>query len=202
MADLEAVLADVSYLMAMEKSKSTPAARASKKIFLPDPSIKSVMVRYLDKHGEITFEKIFHQKVGFLLFKDFCENCYDPELPVAQLQFYEDIMKFEKLETDEERWQLAKQVYDNYIMKELISQSHQYSKESVEFVQNYLKNYNPHAVTALPSNLFEPYLEEIYVVLKGDIFLKFIEREKFVRFCQWKNLELNIQLTMNDFRCV
>ena len=37
MADLEAVLADVSYLMAMEKSKSTPAARASKKILLPDP---------------------------------------------------------------------------------------------------------------------------------------------------------------------
>jgi hypothetical protein len=42
MADLEAVLADVSYLMAMEKSKSTPAARASKKIVLPDP-------RYTDR---------------------------------------------------------------------------------------------------------------------------------------------------------
>ncbi|KAM3183541.1 hypothetical protein ACTXT7_010143 [Hymenolepis weldensis] len=38
MADLEAVLADVSYLMAMEMSKSTPAARASKKITLPDLS--------------------------------------------------------------------------------------------------------------------------------------------------------------------
>lgn len=37
MADLEAVLADVSYLMAMEKSKCTPAARASKKLVLPDP---------------------------------------------------------------------------------------------------------------------------------------------------------------------
>lgn len=37
MADLEAVLADVSYLMAMEKSKLVPAARASKKIILPDP---------------------------------------------------------------------------------------------------------------------------------------------------------------------
>lgn len=37
MADLEAVLADMSYLMAMEMSKSTPAARASKKITLPDP---------------------------------------------------------------------------------------------------------------------------------------------------------------------
>lgn len=37
MADLEAVLADVSYLMAMEKSRNQPAARASKKIILPDP---------------------------------------------------------------------------------------------------------------------------------------------------------------------
>lgn len=41
MADLEAVLADVSYLMAMEKSKCTPAARASKKIILPDPRYTS-----------------------------------------------------------------------------------------------------------------------------------------------------------------
>lgn len=41
MADLEAVLADVSYLMAMEKSKCTPAARASKKIILPDPRLVS-----------------------------------------------------------------------------------------------------------------------------------------------------------------
>lgn len=35
MADLEAVLADVSYLMAMEMSKQTP--ESSKKIILPDP---------------------------------------------------------------------------------------------------------------------------------------------------------------------
>jgi hypothetical protein len=34
-ADLEAVLADVSYLMAMEMSKQTP--ESSKKIILPDP---------------------------------------------------------------------------------------------------------------------------------------------------------------------
>lgn len=44
MADLEAVLADVSYLMAMEKSKSTPAARASKKIILPDPRYADVTI--------------------------------------------------------------------------------------------------------------------------------------------------------------
>ena len=47
MADLEAVLADVSYLMAMEKSKMTPAARASKKIILPDARCVSSMHRDL-----------------------------------------------------------------------------------------------------------------------------------------------------------
>lgn len=55
MADLEAVLADVSYLMAMEKSKSTPAARASKKIILPDPryvpnTVTSQAVPSIEKH--------------------------------------------------------------------------------------------------------------------------------------------------------
>jgi hypothetical protein len=35
MADLEAVLADVSYLMAMERSKA-PAAKTIKKLTLPD----------------------------------------------------------------------------------------------------------------------------------------------------------------------
>jgi hypothetical protein len=44
MADLEAVLADVSYLMAMEKSKCTPAARASKKITLPDPRYVQITI--------------------------------------------------------------------------------------------------------------------------------------------------------------
>jgi len=58
MADLEAVLADVSYLMAMEKSKCTPAARASKKIVLPDPSVRSVMVRYMEKLNDIQVRKM------------------------------------------------------------------------------------------------------------------------------------------------
>lgn len=91
MADLEAVLADVSYLMAMEKSKSTPAARASKKIILPDPSVRSVMHKYLEKKKEVNFDKIFNQMFGYLLFKDYCENV--AEEPIPQLRFYEEIKR-------------------------------------------------------------------------------------------------------------
>ncbi|XP_041350174.1 beta-adrenergic receptor kinase 2-like [Gigantopelta aegis] len=195
MADLEAVLADVSYLMAMEKSKSTPAARASKKIILPDPSIRSVMCKYLMKHNEVTFDKIFNQKIGFLLFKDFCNNICDE--PVPQLKFYEESKRFEKLETDEERIKLGKEIYDQFIMKELLSQSHTYSKVAVEHVQEALTQ--AQKTRQLSAHIFEPYIEEICNSLRGHIFQKFLETEKYTRFCQWKNLELNINLTMNDF---
>ena len=101
MADLEAVLADVSYLMAMEKSKCTPAARASKKISLPDPSVRSVMVKHLERMGEINFDKIFNQRLGYLLFKEFCQTSVQEQVP--QFKFYEDIKRYEKLDTAEER---------------------------------------------------------------------------------------------------
>uniref|UniRef100_A0A6I8N3B5 G protein-coupled receptor kinase n=1 Tax=Ornithorhynchus anatinus TaxID=9258 RepID=A0A6I8N3B5_ORNAN len=191
MADLEAVLADVSYLMAMEKSKATPAARASKKILLPDTSIRSVMQKYLGERGELTFDKIFHQKIGFLLFKDFCMNEIDEAVP--QLKFYEEIKEYEKLDSEEDRLGRSRQIYDTYIMKELLSCSHPFSKQAVDHVQTHL------AKKKVPSNLFQPYIEEICNSLRGKIFQKFMESDKFTRFCQWKNVELNIHLTMNDF---
>ncbi|XP_049593497.1 beta-adrenergic receptor kinase 2 isoform X3 [Syngnathus scovelli] len=197
MADLEAVLADVSYLMAMEKSKSTPAARASKKIILPEPSIRSVMQKYLEERDELTFDKIFNQKIGFLLFKDFCTNEIDEAVP--QLKFYEEIKEYEKLDSEEERLSRSRQIYDGYIMKELLSCSHvrtrplPFSKKAVDHVQSHL------AKKLVPPALFQPYIVEICDSLRGSIFLKFIESDKFTRFCQWKNVELNIHLTMNDF---
>ncbi|BFZ18871.1 hypothetical protein BsWGS_21911 [Bradybaena similaris] len=195
MADLEAVLADVSYLMAMEKSKSTPAARASKKIVLPDPSVRSIMHKHLQKVNEVTFDKIFNQRLGFLLFKDFCDNVFDE--PVPQLKFYEEIKRFEKLETDEERIKEGRQIYDTFIMKELLSQSHTYPKSAVEHVQEAVTT--AQRTRKLSADIFEPYIQEICNSLRGHIFNAFIASEKYTRFCQWKNLELNINLTMNDF---
>uniref|UniRef100_A0AAZ3PF13 G protein-coupled receptor kinase n=1 Tax=Oncorhynchus tshawytscha TaxID=74940 RepID=A0AAZ3PF13_ONCTS len=172
MADLEAVLADVSYLMAMEKSKSTPAARASKKIILPEPRYIQIGVR-------------------FLLFKDFCLTEIDEAVP--QLKFYEEIKDYEKLDSEEERLCRSRQIYDGYIMKELLSCSHAFSKKAVDHVQTHL------AKKQVPPSLFQPYIVEICDSLRGMIFQKFIESDKFTRFCQWKNVELNIHLSMNDF---
>nr|XP_032801140.1 beta-adrenergic receptor kinase 2 [Petromyzon marinus]XP_032801141.1 beta-adrenergic receptor kinase 2 [Petromyzon marinus] len=78
-------------------------------------------------------------------------------------------------------------------MKELLSSSHPFSKKAVDHVQTHLSR------RLVPSALFQPYIEEICSSLQGEIFKKFIDSEKFTRFCQWKNVELNIHLTMNDF---
>lgn len=191
MADLEAVLADVSYLMAMEKSRSQPAARASKKIVLPDPSVRSIMQKYLEKTGEIKFERIFSQRLGFLLLKDFADNICETACP--QIKFYEAIKEYEKMGTPEERLIKAREIYDHNIMVEMLAHSHNYSKSSLQHVQRNLMKNN------VQPDLFQPYVLEICEQLKGDIFQKFLESDKFTRFCQWKNLELNMQLTVNDF---
>uniref|UniRef100_A0A8C4ZZM0 G protein-coupled receptor kinase n=1 Tax=Gadus morhua TaxID=8049 RepID=A0A8C4ZZM0_GADMO len=197
MADLEAVLADVSYLMAMEKSKSTPAARASKKIILPEPSIRSVMQKYLEERDELTFDKVFNQKIGFLLFKDFCLNEIDEAVP--QLKFYEEIKDYEKLDSEEERLLRSRQIYDGYIMKELLSCSHPFSKKAVDHVQTHL------AKQQVPPTLFQIKktwrLTVLTLCLSLLSSLSFLisHSDKFTRFCQWKNVELNIHLTMNDF---
>ncbi|EDV22424.1 uncharacterized protein TRIADDRAFT_59012 [Trichoplax adhaerens] len=191
MADLEAVLADVSYLMAMEKSKSTPSARVSKKILLPHPSVHNLMHKHLTGNGENTFDKIFDQKLGYLLFKDFCENHINE--PVPQLHFYEEILEYQKLDDKVDRIKKGREIFDNHIMKELLTCSHTFSKAATEHVRSNLSTNN------VPVNLFEPYIEEIRDSLRGHVFNQFVKCDRYVRFCQWKNLELNIQLTMNDF---
>ncbi|KAI2660284.1 Beta-adrenergic receptor kinase 2 [Labeo rohita] len=112
---------------------------------------------------------------------------------VPQLKFYEEIKEYEKLDSEEERLTRSRQIYDVYIMKELLSCSHPFSKKAVDHVQTHL------AKKQVPPNLFQPYIVEICDSLRGKIFQKFIESDKFTRFCQWKNVELNIHLTMNDF---
>uniref|UniRef100_A0A672MDE6 G protein-coupled receptor kinase n=1 Tax=Sinocyclocheilus grahami TaxID=75366 RepID=A0A672MDE6_SINGR len=174
----------------------TPSPRAARQFififFSPfSYSIRSVMQKYLEERDELTFDKIFSQKIGFLLFKDFCMNEIDEAVP--QLKFYEEIREYEKLDSEEERLTRSRQIYDVYIMKELLSCSHPFSKKAVDHVQTHL------AKKQVPPNLFQPYIVEICDSLRGKIFQKFIESDKFTRFCQWKNVELNIHLTMNDF---
>ncbi|VDP59086.1 unnamed protein product [Heligmosomoides polygyrus] len=94
------------------------------------------MQKYLEKTGEIKFEKIFNQKLGFLLLKDFAENIAENACP--QIKFYEAIKEYEKMETPEERLTKAREIYDHHIMVEMLAHAHNYSKDSLQHVQYHL----------------------------------------------------------------
>ena len=107
MADLEAVLADVSYLMALEKSKTIN--RASKKMILPDPSVRSVMIRHLMDRDELKFESLIKQKLAFLLFKDFCIKNHD-----IRFELYDKIEKLKLIHDKNDRAESARTIIDSY----------------------------------------------------------------------------------------
>uniref|UniRef100_A0A8C7T0E5 G protein-coupled receptor kinase n=1 Tax=Oncorhynchus mykiss TaxID=8022 RepID=A0A8C7T0E5_ONCMY len=140
--------------------------------------IRSVMQKYLEERDELTFDKIFNQKIGFLLFKDFCLTEIDEAVP--QLKFYEEIKDYEKLDSEEERLCRSRQIYDGYIMKELLSCSHAFSKKAVDHVQTHL------AKKQVPPSLFQ---------VSNTRSRSDSHFDKFTRFCQWKNVELNIHVS-------
>merc|ERR1711874_531466 len=88
------------------------------------------------------------------LFKDFCLNVVQEQVP--QFKFYEEIKKFEKIDANDDRRKKAREIYDTFIMRELLSNSGLYSKESAEHVQQLLQK------NEVPPNLFELYVEEIF----------------------------------------
>lgn len=64
MADLESVLQDVSYLMAMEKSKSGSKLAVTKKVALPDASVHCVVDMHIAKQKKRSFKGIYNQQLG------------------------------------------------------------------------------------------------------------------------------------------
>ena len=121
---------------------------------------------------------------------------------MPQFKFYEEIKKFEKIDSNDDRRKKAREIYDTFIMRELLSNSGGekccsgsehitynlifsglYSKESAEHVQQLLQK------NEVPPTLFELYVEEIFSYLRGNIFKRFIESEKFTRNDIYNNLD-------------
>lgn len=142
MADLEAVLADVSYLMALEKSKSSSTAnKNSKRMVLPDHSVRSVMTRYLLDRDELKFETLIKQKLAFLLFKDFCIKNQD-----IRFELYDKIDKLKLIHDKLDRHETQKALIDTYFFNStlmlLISKPIVYSETIVTSSNNTNQNNN------------------------------------------------------------
>ncbi|KAL3272746.1 hypothetical protein HHI36_014208 [Cryptolaemus montrouzieri] len=105
--------------------------------------------------------KVHRREEGF-------ETCEVNLSPFPIRPYWKTLIKaYEKLECQEERMKQARDIYDNFIMKELLARTHDYSKECLQHVQRHLiKN-------DVPPTLFEPYIEEIYNQLRDEPFKNF-----------------------------
>ena len=62
--------------------------------------------------------------------QDFCNNVAHEQ--VTQFKFYEEIRKFEKIDSNDDRKKKAREIYDTFIMRELLSNSGNQSQSRLE----------------------------------------------------------------------
>ena len=192
MSDIETVLADVSYIMAVSDSKSGKrgAGFTRKKITLPDPSIQYAMGMILFEKNELTFEAVFIQPIAYRLMIQFAESNKDAGLP---LLFYDSILCFEKEAEKDKREVLAKQITDNYMMPDYLSKHMRMGKAQYDQVlgRMYANDFS--------EDLFRTFAEPLLQQIKDHFFDNFQLSKEFTRFCQWKAMEMNFKPGMQDF---
>ncbi|XP_078393757.1 beta-adrenergic receptor kinase 1-like [Cetorhinus maximus] len=113
---------------------------------------------------------------------------------LTQFNFYDQIRTYEKLGSEGARALKAKEIYHEFILRELLGSPEAFSPGSVSAVQHFLNK------KLYPPDLFQPMFVEIYQNLSEKVFSRFLSSKHFIRYCQWKNVQLSIIPVMNDFR--
>lgn len=188
MADLESVLADVSYLMAMERSKN-PGSKVIKRFTLPDPSVHCVVHCYLLQNGLYSFEKIYTQRMGaYYLDRFIPQTC-------PLLGFLKAIISYERTASPDLRRRKAKEIYDRFIFADMLAMSANLPKQVIEEVSSLLRS------GECPPLLFHDIKSSLYTKLNNQYMREFAKSSPYTRFCQWKYQELVVpeQISLGDF---
>ncbi|KAH1016004.1 hypothetical protein HUJ04_007298 [Dendroctonus ponderosae] len=119
-----------------------------------------------------------------------------------------NIKEYEKLESHGERQEKSKEIYDNFIMKELLARTHEYSKEALQHVQDHLiKQQAPAAVFELSMNDFSVHriigrggFGEVYGCRKADTgkmyAMKCLDKKR-IKMKQGETLALNERIMLS-----
>ena len=189
MADLESVLADVSYLMAMERSKES-TSKTIKKFTLPEPSVHSVVHQYLTKNGLFSFSKIFYQRIGAHYLEKFIQQS------CTLLGFLKAIINYEKIASPDLRRRKAKEIYDQFVFANMLAMSvDDLPKAIIDQVSENLRG------SKCPTDLFSAMKEHLTTLLDSRYMKQFSVSDEYVRYCQWKYMELLVpeQISLTDF---
>ncbi|KAI6657384.1 Beta-adrenergic receptor kinase 2 [Oopsacas minuta] len=192
MSDIETVLADVSYIMAVSDSKSGKRGGGftRKKVALPDTSIQYAMGMILFEKNELTFEAVFIQPIAYKIMLQFAEHNMDIGAP---LLFYDSILSYEKESDVNTRIKMAKEITDRCMMPDYLSKELRLAKTQYDQVLERMYQGD------FSCDLFRTFAEPLLQQIKENVFDNFQLSKEFTRFCQWKALEMNFKPSLQDF---
>uniref|UniRef100_UPI00398F460D beta-adrenergic receptor kinase 1-like n=1 Tax=Pristiophorus japonicus TaxID=55135 RepID=UPI00398F460D len=104
------------------------------------------------------------------------------------------IRAYQDLGCEEMRATRALEIYREFILRRLVRCSQAFAQSSIVAIQSFF-NRNQY-----PPDLFQAMVELILRSLSDTILSQFLNSKMFTRFCQWKNLQLNIHPVMANFR--
>ena len=189
MASLESVLADVSYLIAVERSKES-TSKTIKKISLPEPSVHSVVHQYLTESGQFTFARVFSQRIGAHYLEKFIQQSW------AELGFFKAIINYENIATPNLRRRKAKEIYDQFVYHNMLAMSMgDLSKAIIDQLSENLRG------GRCTPDLFSAMKEHLAALLDTLYMKQFSVSNEYVRYCQWKYMELleSEKISLTDF---
>eukprot|EP00039_Didymoeca_costata_P019985 m.339626 g.339626 ORF g.339626 m.339626 type:complete len:744 (+) comp18889_c0_seq1:208-2439(+) len=215
MGDLDSLLQDFSYLKSLEHKNTIPK-KASKKLLLPDKSCEYSVRWHFSKTSEVTFHRIFHRPLGHRCFREFLsDSSYKSKNPTA-FMLLEFLREVEDLTSDrpDEAFKTAIRLKKTYLDNRTIRQEAptlwqkasliQKFNDNMETLKDKASKVTPNATRNKKLNVnikdvFMPFTKDARHYLSQDPWNSFLESRFFVRYMQWKQLELNMEVTEADF---
>ena len=93
----------------------------------------------MQEKGQICFDVIFNERIGYKLFRRFIFDSVSPvQHSKRSIQFYEMISEYEGLDCTTKRKPIAKQIYNEFIMPDLLVMDHPFKLDLASYVNDSL----------------------------------------------------------------
>lgn len=206
MGDFETLLQDFSYLKSLEKKNQTPR-KLSKKLLLADPSVQYVVKKVFEKTKEATFDRIFHRPIGQRCFQTFVDSPeYAATNPCAKLALnFITATKALISQSPSNALETLDRMKSTYICSQAFLDQDLCQNASLladldskrQSINSKILHASVHNVNV--KDIFQPFVQPCKDFLSGEPWTAFQKSPMFVRYCQWKHLELNNKITLEDF---
>eukprot|EP00053_Salpingoeca_punica_P017045 m.162949 g.162949 ORF g.162949 m.162949 type:complete len:743 (-) comp17102_c0_seq1:2139-4367(-) len=211
MSDLDSLLQDFSYLKSLEHKNEAPK-RVHRKLMLPDPSVKFSIEYLFRKTGEATFDRIFNRPIGRRMFEQFVfQEEFSRRQPAARL-LLDFVIEVKELAAEQPKKAYAEALAmkAKYIEKPVLVSLRIWDLALREAMEAKLRKLEAKARrqdedpsravhSANIKEFFVPFIPDARKYLADEPWKMFLQSPQWVRYCQWKHLELNMTVSKNDF---